>query len=210
MLENIEVLYHSCIKISKEKIIYLDPFHIDIEYHDADIIFITHDHYDHFSENDIYKVKKENTKIIAPDSLLEKILVMGFKEENITTVDPEETGKIEDIEYETVPAYNIEKQYHPKENGWIGYILKIDDVKYYIAGDTDITEENRRVQCDVAFVPVGGTYTMDFKDAALLINEIQPKIAVPIHYGSVVGTKQDAEDFIKLLHSSINGIILMK
>ena len=210
MLENIEVLYHSCIKISKEKIIYLDPFHIDIEYHDADIIFITHDHYDHFSENDIYKVKKENTKIIAPDSLLEKILVMGFKEENITTVDPEETGKIEDIEYETVPAYNIEKQYHPKENGWIGYILKIDDVKYYIAGDTDITEENRRVQCDVAFVPVGGTYTMDFKDAALLINEIQPKIAVPIHYGSVVGTKQDAEDFIRLLHSSINGIILMK
>ena len=210
MLENIEVLYHSCIKISKGKIIYIDPFHIDIEYHDADIIFITHDHYDHFSENDIYKVKKENTKIIAPDSLLEKILVMGFKEENITTVDPGETGKIEDIEYETVPAYNIEKQYHPKENGWIGYILKIDDVKYYIAGDTDITEENRRVQCDVAFVPVGGTYTMDFKDAALLINEIQPKIAVPIHYGSVVGTKQDAEDFIKLLHSSIKGIILMK
>ena len=209
MLENIEVLYHSCIKISKEKIIYFDPFHINIEYHDADIIFITHDHYDHFSENDIYKVKKENTKILAPDSLLEKILVMGFKEENITTVDPGETGKIEDIEYETVPAYNIDKPYHPKENDWIGYILKIDDVKYYIAGDTDITEENRRVQCDVAFVPVGGTYTMDFKDAALLINEIQPKIAVPIHYGSVVGTKQDAENFVKLLHSSIKGIFCL-
>ncbi len=210
MLENIEVLYHSCIKISKEKIIYIDPFHIDTEYHDADIIFITHDHYDHFSENDIYKVKKENTKIVAPDSLLEKILVMGFKEENITTVDPGEADKIEDIEYETIPAYNIDKQYHPKENGWVGYILKIDDVKYYIAGDTDITEENKKVQCDVAFVPVGGTYTMDFSEAAQLVNEIKPKIAVPIHYGSVVGTKQDAEDFVRLLHPSINGMILMK
>lgn len=210
MLENIEVLYHSCIKISKEKIIYIDPFHIDTEYHDADIIFITHDHYDHFSENDIYKVKKENTKIVAPDSLLEKILVMGFKEENITTVDPGETDKIEDIEYETIPAYNIDKQYHPKENGWVGYILKIDDVKYYIAGDTDITEENKKVQCDVAFVPVGGTYTMDFSESAQLVNEIKPKIAVPIHYGSVVGTKQDAEDFVRLLHPSINGMILMK
>ena len=210
MLENIEVLYHSNIKINKEKVIYIDPFHIDIEYHDADIIFITHDHYDHFSENDIYKVKKENTKIVAPDSLLEKLLIMGFKEENITTVDPGETDKIEDIEYETVPAYNIDKQYHPKENGWVGYIIKIGNIKYYIAGDTDITEENRKVQCDVAFVPVGGTYTMDFKDAAILINEIKPKISVPIHYGSVVGTKQDAEDFIRLLHPSIKGIILMK
>ena len=82
--------------------------------------------------------------------------------------------------------------------------------KYYIAGDTDITEENKKVKCDVAFVPVGGTYTMDFKEAAHLINEIKPKIAVPIHYGSIVGTKQDATDFVKLLHPNIKGIILIK
>ena len=83
-------------------------------------------------------------------------------------------------------------------------------MKYYIAGDTDITEENKKVKCDVAFVPVGGTYTMDFKEATNLINEIQPKIAVPIHYGSVVGTKQDAIDFSKLLNPKIECKILMK
>ena len=117
---------------------------------------------------------------------------------------------VQGIKFETIPAYNTNKTFHPKENGWVGYIIEIKGVRYYIAGDTDITEENRRVKCDVAFVPVGGTYTTDFKEAAQLINEIQPKIAVPIHYGSVVGTKQDAIDFIKLLNPTINGVILMK
>ena len=117
---------------------------------------------------------------------------------------------VQGIKFETIPSYNTNKTFHPKENGWVGYIITLDDIRYYIAGDTDITEENRKVKCDVAFVPVGGTYTMDFKEAAQLINEIQPKIAVPIHYGSVVGTNQDATDFVKLLHPSIKGIILMK
>ena len=113
------------------------------------------------------------------------------------------------IKFETVPAYNINKPFHPKENGWVGYIIEIKGIRYYIAGDTDITEENKDVECDVAFVPVGGTYTIDFKEAAQLINSIKPKIAVPTHYGSVVGTKRDATDFIKLLHPTIKGIILM-
>ena len=117
---------------------------------------------------------------------------------------------VEGIKFEIIPAYNTNKQFHPKENGWVGYIVEIRGIRYYIAGDTDITEENKKVKCDVAFVPAGGTYTMDFKEAAELINEIKPKIAVPIHYGSVVGTKQDATDFIKLLHPEIKGIILMK
>ena len=190
MLENVEVLYHSSIRINKEKTIYIDPFKIDRNYNDADIVFITHDHYDHYSEEDIDKVINENTTII--------------------TVEPNEKYMVQGIKFETIPAYNTTKTFHPKENGWVGYIITLDDIRYYIAGDTDITEENRRVKCDVAFVPVGGTYTMDFKEAAQLINEIQPKIAVPIHYGSVVGTKQDATDFIKLLHPSIKGIILMK
>ena len=207
MLENIEVLYHSSIRIDKEKVIYIDPFKIEKDYNDADIIFITHDHYDHYSEMDIDKVKKENTKIVAPDSLLEKLLIRGFKQENIISVEPNEQDIVNDIKFETLPAYNINKQFHPKENNWVGYVIIIDNVRYYIAGDTDITEENRKVKCDVAFVPVGGTYTMDYKEAASLINEIKPKIAVPIHYGSVVGTKQDAEDFVKLLHPSIKSLI---
>lgn len=210
MLEGIEVLYHSSIRINKEKVIYIDPFRIDKNYNDADLIFITHDHYDHYSEEDIDKVKKQDTVIVAPEELLTKLLRKGFRHDNIITVEPYDVDMELGIKFEAIPAYNTNKQFHPKENGWVGYIIEIQGIKYYIAGDTDITEENRKVKCDVAFVTVGGTYTMDFKEAAMLINEIKPKIAIPTHYGSVVGTKQDATDFIKLLHPEIKGIILMQ
>ena len=210
MLENIEVLYHSSIRINKEKIIYIDPFKINKNYNDADIIFITHDHYDHYSEDDIDKVRKFNSIFVIPDDLLPKLLEKGINQENIFTLDSGDTEIIDGIKVEAVPAYNTNKPFHPKENNWLGYIIEIKGVRYYIAGDTDITEENKKVKCDVAFVPVGGTYTMDFKEAASLINEIKPKIAIPIHYGSIVGTEQDAIDFIRLLHPEIKGIILMK
>ena len=210
MLENIEVLYHSSIRINKEKTIYIDPFKIDRNYNDADIVFITHDHYDHYSEEDIDKVINENTTIIIPEELLTKLLKKGINKNAIITVEPNKNYMVQGIKFETISAYNTNKTFHPKENGWVGYIIIINGIRYYIAGDTDITEENKQVKCDVAFVPVGGTYTMDFKEAASLINEIKPKIAIPIHYGSVVGTEQDAIDFIRLLHPEIKGIILMK
>ena len=210
MLENIEVLYHSSIRINKEKTIYIDPFKIDRNYNDADIVFITHDHYDHYSEEDIDKVINENTTIIIPEELLTKLLKKGINKNAIITVEPNEKYVVQGIKFETIPAYNTNKTFHPKKNGWVGYIIIINGIRYYISGDTDITEENKKVKCDVAFVPVGGTYTMDFKEAASLINEIKPKIAIPIHYGSVVGTEQDAIDFIRLLHPEIKGIILMK
>ena len=209
MLENIEVLYHSSIRIDKEKIIYIDPFKIDKNYNDADIVFITHDHYDHYSEEDLDKVIKENTTIVIPE-LWTKVLRKGINQNAIVIVEPNKKYMVQEIEFETIPAYNTNKTFHPKENDWVGYIITLNGVRYYISGDTDITEENKKVKCDVAFVPVGGVYTMDFKEAAQLINEIQPKIAVPIHYGSVVGTEQDAEDFVELLHPEIKGIILMK
>ena len=210
MLENIEVLYHSSIRINKEKTIYIDPFKIDRNYNDADIVFITHDHYDHYSEEDIDKVINENTTIIIPEELLTKLLRKGINKNAIITVEPNKNYMVQGIKFETISAYNTNKTFHPKENGWVGYIIIINGIRYYIAGDTDITEENKKVKCDVAFVPVGGTYTMDFKEAAQLINEIKPKIAIPIHYGSIVGTEQDAIDFIRLLHPEIKGIILMK
>lgn len=209
MLNNIEVLYHSSIRINKEKTIYIDPFKIDRNYNDADIIFITHDHYDHYSEEDIDKVINENAVIVIPEELLTKVLKKGINKNAIITVEPNQKYMVQGIKFETVPAYNTNKTFHPKENDWVGYVIEINGIKYYIAGDTDITEENKKVKCDVAFVPVGGTYTMDFKEAAQLVNQIQPKVAVPIHYGSVVGTKQDAEEFIKLLHTNIKGVILM-
>ena len=210
MLENIEVLCHSSIRINKEKVIYIDPFKINKNYNDADIIFITHDHYDHYSEEDIDKVIKEDTTIVIPKDLLKKLLKKGINKNAIIVAEPNKEYETQGINFNTIPAYNINKKFHPKENNWLGYIITINNVKYYVAGDTDITDENRKVKCDVAFVPVGGTYTMDFKEAARLINEIKPKIAVPIHYGSIVGTKQDARNFINLLNSEIKGVILIK
>ena len=210
MLEGIEVLCHSSIKFSNGPIIYFDPFRIDKNYNDADIIFITHSHYDHYSEEDIDKVVKIDTVIVAPQDLLTKLLEKGFQKENIITVKPNESYIVKDIKFTTIPAYNTNKQFHPKANGWVGYIVNLEGNTYYIAGDTDITEENQNVKCDVAFVPVGGTYTMNYKEASELINEIQPKVAVPIHYGSIVGTKEDAARFSKLVYPEIKVEILMK
>ncbi len=154
LLENIEVLCHSSIRIDRDKIIYIDPFKIGKNYNDADLIFITHDHYDHYSEEDIEKVKKENTIIIAPKDLLTKMADQGFTKENIILVEPNKEYNIKGIQFSTIPAYNILKPFHPKSKAWVGYIIELDGAKYYIAGDTDVTNENKKVKCDVAFVPV--------------------------------------------------------
>ena len=210
MINNIEVLCHSSIRMDKGKIIYVDPFHIEENYQDADIILITHSHYDHFSEKDIEKVRKADTIIYVTVDYVENVRQLGFSENKIIGVKPNQTYYEGNIEINTVPAYNVNKQFHPKENNWVGYILKIDGITYYIAGDTDITEENKKIKCDVAFVPVGGTYTMTAKEAAELINIIKPKVAIPIHYGDIVGTKEDATTFVNNLENGIESKILMK
>ena len=210
MLNNIECLGHATIKMSdSDKIIYIDPYNIGESNSNADLIFVTHSHYDHFSEEDILKVKKENTKIIVTEDLYQKTLELGFEEENITTVKPSEEYQIENIKFSTVSSYNVNKKFHPKENNWVGYIIEINNVKYYIAGDTDITEDNKKIKCDVAFLPVGGTYTMTAEEAAELANTIQPKIVVPIHYGSIVGTQEDAEKFKENLNSTVQCKLMM-
>lgn len=208
MLDNIEVLIHSSIKFSKDIIIYFDPYKINKEYHDADIIFITHSHYDHYSPLDIKKVIKNNTIIVCPEDVKEELLKLNIK--NIIEVVPNKDYEVLNIKFKTIPAYNINKNFHPKENNWVGYLINYNNVKYYIAGDTDITEENKNIICDVAFVPIGGTFTMDYKEAASLINEIQPKIAVPTHYGLIVGNKDDGIKFSKLLNNSIECKIYIK
>ena len=210
MLENIEVLCHSSIRFNKGLIIYFDPFKINKDYHDADIIFITHSHYDHYSEEDISKVIKDNTTIIVPKDLEDMVLQFGFAKEHIIVVSPNEEYSVLRINFKTIPAYNTNKNFHPKSNEWVGYIVNLDQTTYYIAGDTDITEENRQVKCDVAFVPIGGTYTMTYSEAAELINEIKPQIAVPIHYGLIVGNKEDANNFANLVDKEIECKILIR
>ena len=201
----IEVLCHSSIRIEGEnKIIYIDPYRIKEEKNDADIIFITHSHYDHFSEEDILKIKNENTQILVTTDLLEKTMDLGFKEEDITVVNPNNSYTVLDIEVNTIPAYNINKQFHPKENNWVGYILKLEGKRIYIAGDTDINEENKNVKCDIALLPVGGTYTTNYEEAAELANLINPELVIPMHYGEIVGEKEDAIKFKKLINENIN------
>lgn len=199
----IKVLCHSSIKIISNKIIYADPFKIKEKSNDADLIIITHSHYDHFSEEDISKIQKAETLICITPDLLEKTINLGLKKENIIIVEPNKEYHVENIKIKTIPAYNTNKKFHPKENNWVGYILEIENKKIYIAGDTDITEENKKINCDIALVPIGGTYTMNAKEAAELINIIQPLEVVPTHYAKIVGKKEDAIEFKNLVKSNI-------
>ena len=154
MLTGVEVLCHSSIKINKHLVMYIDPYKIKNETHDADIIFCTHAHYDHFSEEDIEKVRGINTILVITEDCYTKAMKLGFNEDRIFIVEPNQNYELLGIKFETVPSYNIEKQYHPKENGWVGYILEVDNIRYYIAGDTDLTPEVKNVKCDVALVPI--------------------------------------------------------
>lgn len=210
LIAGVSVIYQSAIRIESDKVIYFDPLEINGETHDADIIFITHDHHDHFSPEDISKVRKADTQIVVPERLEERTLKLEFAPENVHTVAAGQTKEMDGLMFETVAAYNNRKSFHPKESGWVGYIVNIKGVRYYIAGDTDMTEENRKVRCDVAFIPIGGTYTMDPKEAAELVNVIKPQVAVPIHYGSIVGKKEDAGEFKKYLLPDIDCEFLMQ
>lgn len=210
MLNGIEVLCHSSIRITKDKTIYIDPYKIDKDYKDADIIFCTHSHYDHFSEEDINKVKKENTILVVTLDCLDKAKNLGFDSKNIITVEQNKKYEILGIEVETVPAYNLETEYHNQIDNWVGYIIELNDITYYIAGDTDLIPEIKSVNCDVAFLPIGGTYTMTAKSAAELANIIEPQIVIPTHYGTLVGSKDDAEKFKNELSENIECVILIE
>ncbi len=192
----------SSIKITTEKIIYFDPLNVE-ETHDADYIFITHTHWDHFSKEDILKIKKEATKIIGPRDIKEESLNMGFQEPDIYLVEPYQELTFKDIKIKTVPAYNHEKPFHPRKNSWVGYVATINNTTYYIMGDTDVLEENEQIYCDILCIPIGGTYTMDRKEAAEFTNKLNPKTVIPIHYGLVVGTKEDVEIFKSLINKTI-------
>ncbi|MBQ9279509.1 MAG: MBL fold metallo-hydrolase [Clostridia bacterium] len=199
MSENYKLLCHNSIKITGSKTIYIDPFRVDTEYHDADVVFSTHSHYDHFSEEDIEKVMKDSTVIVTPDSSRELAYGLTKDKEKVFIVEPDQEYEVEEIHFSTTYAYNKEKMYHQKSEGWVGYIIELDGVKYYIAGDTDNLKELGNVSCDIAFLPVGGKYTMDYREAAELANRIEAKVVVPTHYGLIVGERADAEKFKELV-----------
>ena len=196
MTDNIEVFTQSSIRINSEAgIIYLDPIKIPGQPHDADFILITHDHYDHFSAEDIEKIVKPESVLIIPEKMADQAKEIVHLVGSIETVTPENHYTVKGLEFETVPAYNLIKPFHPKKAGWVGYILLVNGKRIYVAGDTDMTKENKQVRCDIAMIPIGGTFTMDAKKAAELVNCITPDVVIPIHYGSIVGKEEDADTF---------------
>ena len=198
--DNILINTQSSIKLKLNKTVYFDPFKIEKEYHDADIIFVTHNHYDHFDESSINNIKNDNTIMVAPKSMESEIRHIKFK--NYIFLNPNEETSVDDITINTIPSYNIDKPFHPRENNWLGYIVAIDNVSYYIAGDTDKTKEAENVLCDIALVPIGGHFTMDVNDATDLIKSINPKVVIPTHYGSIVGDISDGKRFKELLSNT--------
>ncbi len=196
MTENIEVFKQNSIRITDgNRKIYIDPFEMIEEPHDAAFVLITHDHYDHFSPESIEKVANASTVLVVPEKMEKKAVDIAVNVGKVVTVKPGVFKEIDGLEVETVPAYNILKPFHSKSAEWVGYILRINDKRIYIAGDTDMTKEAKAVKCDVALVPIGGTYTMDAKKAAELINTIKPEVTIPVHYGNIVGSPKDGKVF---------------
>ena len=199
MLNKISINAHSSVRIGASKTIYLDPFQLTEEKHDADFILITHPHYDHLSPEDFKKAAREDTIFIIPESAKKEALEAGIPEEHLHTINPGEDMEMPGLSLEAVAAWNT-RPYHQEIFGWVGYIVHIDGWKIYVAGDTDNIEENHNIVCDIAIVPVGGTFTMTAEEAADFVNTIRPKFAIPSHYDCLVGTTEDAKRFEQLVN----------
>ncbi|MEM4230300.1 MAG: MBL fold metallo-hydrolase [Candidatus Pacearchaeota archaeon] len=199
----IEWLGHAGFLIKTDKIIYIDPFQIS-NGEKADIIFITHDHYDHCSLQDIEKIVKDGTIIVCPSDCQSKITKLK-QEIDIQVLNPGNAAAIKGIKVRAFPAYNVDKEFHKKEDDWNSYVMEINSVKIYHAGDTDLIPEMKTLgEIDIALLPVGGKFTMDAEEASKAAEVIKPKLAIPMHYASIIGTKQDAEKFVQLCQA--NGI----
>ncbi len=199
----LEWLGHASFLITYEgKRIFIDPFKIKDKIIDkADLILITHSHYDHCSSEDISHLLKDKTIIVCPADCNSKLnRIQG--EVNIRIIEPNSRMRIDGILIETIPAYNINKSFHKKEYNWLGYIVKLGQVSIYHSGDTDLIPEMKELRnknIDVALLPVGGTYTMDAEEASEAVKVINPKIAVPMHYGTIIGSLKDAQRFKELV-----------
>lgn len=200
----VERIGHDCFKISHGgKVIYFDPYNIRSS-DEADVIFVTHDHFDHCSIDDMKKLVKDGTMIVAPKECFVKITHMWPKSKTLI-LSPGQTHHLEGVSIEAVPAYNVDKfaspgkHFHPKQDGKLGYVVTFGGRRIYHAGDTDkIPEMEKLEDIDMALLPVSGTYVMTAEEAAEAADTIKPKVAVPMHYDSIVGTRKDAEMFKKL------------
>jgi len=193
-------LGHDGFRIDADKTVYFDPYQISSA-SSANIILITHEHFDHCSPADVAKIQKDETVIVTEKDSAKKL------KGDVRVVQPGDILTAEGIRIEVVPSYNVDKNFHPRENGWLGFIVEIDGVRIYHAGDTDIIPEMKDFKVDIALLPVSGTYVMDAEQAAISALTIRPKLAIPMHYGSIVGSDQDAIDFKKALEGKVEVLI---
>jgi L-ascorbate metabolism protein UlaG (beta-lactamase superfamily) len=183
-------LGHASFRISDgTNAIYIDPWKLKDEPHDATLVLVSHSHGDHYSADDIAKVSKDGTTLIAAGDVVEK-------HGEGKAIAPGDEIELEGVTIEAVPAYNPEKRFHPKDNKWVGFVVTVGSKRIYYAGDTDITDEMKALKdIDLALLPVGGKYTMTADEAATAAKAFKPKMAVPYHYGDIIGKKSDAEHF---------------
>jgi parallel beta-helix repeat protein len=189
----IQWLGHASVKVwTDDCIVYVDPQRLSITPHDATLVFVTHAHGDHYSPSDIARVSNAGTQFIAPPDVVSQY---GSGQ----AIAPGQTIEFDFVTIKAVPAYNINKTNHPKSNNWVGYIIELGDKRIYVAGDTDLIEEMKSLgDINVAFLPAGGTYTMNATEAAEATGYIKPDLAIPYHWGQVVGTLADAQRFVEL------------
>ena len=176
--------------------VHVDPWGVPDGEPKADLILITHAHFDHYSQEDMDRVTKEGTIIVAPEDVATQCLTSG----DIRGVKPGQTIEAAGLQISTIPAYNTHPdrlQLHPRENNWVGFIVDFGGTRAYFAGDTDHVDEMNDVKTDVAFLPIGGTYTMDVTEGIGATKEIAPKVAVPYHFGFVVGSQTLGDEFVR-------------
>ena len=201
LTDAVSINAHSSIRIAGEKVLWFDPFHLTEEPRDADLVLITHDHYDHLSPEDIARVRKADTVFVLPASCRESAEKNGLAP--CVFLSPGETAEAAGVQVEAIAAYNVLKPFHPKKNGWLGYVVTLEGQRVYVAGDTDENKDNLSVKCDIALVPAGGTYTFDAKHAAKFVNKLRPAVAIPTHYGDIVGSLSDGDDFAAAVDNGI-------
>jgi L-ascorbate metabolism protein UlaG (beta-lactamase superfamily) len=200
-------LGHDGFRIQNGEVVYIDPFKIEAGGPKADIVLISHEHFDHCNVEDLNKIVTPATVIVAHSQSKNELSKLKVKE--IKIVKPGDKIKVGGLAIEAVPAYNVNKfrepgkVFHPKEDGKVGYVVTVNGLRIYHAGDTDHIPEMKNIHTDIALLPVSGTYVMTAKEAADATGSINPKIVIPMHYGAIVGSSEDAESFKKLVKCEV-------
>jgi L-ascorbate metabolism protein UlaG (beta-lactamase superfamily) len=202
-VKKIHWLGHDAMRIDGSTVVAVDPFQISSTV-PADLIFISHDHFDHNSPDDIAKIRKSDTIIVTDKSTASQL------KGDIKVVAPGDSLTLKGVEIEIGPAYNTNKDFHPKSAGHLSFVFMLDGVRYYHAGDTDFIPEMKQLTVDIAFLPVSGTYVMTADEAVQAARAISPRIAIPMHYGAIVGSADDAKKFKEALEGEIEVVILQK